>query len=231
VRITAVAFDLDGTLYPGWTLYMASADMGITHPLLLSAFGWARKQIRARAFPGQSDIHINTSLSDKAKEFRKEQAFLVAKKLNTDNEEVYRLLDELIYTQMPEKFRTLHVFPGVVACLDKLKAAGYPLALLSDLPPERKMELLGLDSRFDYVSCSEYEGTLKPSIEPFLKMARELGKEPREILYIGNREQYDVGGAKRAGMQTALFSWRKVSSADFTFRDWDALPHWIVNKA
>ena len=75
---------------------------------------------------------------------------------------------------------------------------------MSDFPPTQKNDVWGIAELCDAVVSSEAAGTLKPHIKPFAELAEKLQVLPAEILYVGNSLRYDVAGAKRAGMKTAL---------------------------
>jgi putative hydrolase of the HAD superfamily len=128
-----------------------------------------------------------------------------------------------------EKFSALPSFPGVPKCLDALQKEGLALGLLSDLPPERKIERMGLKDYFSEILCSEDFGTLKPSSLPFLALASKLGAEPGKMVYVGNKVAYDMVGAKDVGMKTALLGESNHPSVDFNFRSWEELTRWILS--
>ncbi len=68
---------------------------------------------------------------------------------------------------------------------------------------ERKMTHLGLDYHdFDpRIYCYDH-GWVKPDPQPFLAAIESLETSPQEIVYIGDREDIDIEGAKAVGMQT-----------------------------
>ena len=219
VGIKAVGFDLDGTLYPAWLMYAISADIGIRHPRLLQAYSAARRAMRSRKFSAEADLSVS---------FKARQASIIAKSLGADPETVALAIDTTIYTVIEKRFSLIRPFKGAVACLGSLRKADLRLGLLSDLPPVKKIGLLGLDGYFDSMLCSEDFGALKPDPRPFTALAQALSTPPESIIYVGNKHEYDILGARAAGMQTALFSRRKCAEADFTFQDWDKLSEWIL---
>lgn len=226
VGIKAVGFDLDGTLYPGWLLYVLSIDIGLRHPFLLSAYGSARKTLRKGVAP--PDPRGPTNSDDELDAFRRRQSALVSKRLRTYEVRVSKIIDRLIYSGVEKKFKYIRPYRGVTASLDELRASGLRLGILSDLPPWKKLEFLGLDGFFDAVLCSEHSGVLKPDPRPFLLLAENLGVAPEEMLYVGNKYAYDVEGARSAGMKTALIGRRKnLDAADFIFTRWDDLTRWV----
>jgi len=223
VSFKAVAFDLDGTLYSPPSLYAHCIDLGLRHARLLSAYAAVRKQLRSLS--DTSDFRRNAP--DDAVSFRRFQASLVARHMRISEESAAAGIDKFLYRDLPERFRFIRPYPGVTACLDALDAMGLPLGLMSDLPPHRKLELLGLTGRFKVALCAEDTGFLKPEKEPFEALAFAMGFEPDQVLYVGNKKEYDVAGAHKAGMTTAIVSRRPVAEADFSFFDWRDLVEWI----
>ncbi len=224
MALRALGFDLDGTLYPAWRMYSASAYLALHHGAFLRAFGQARKALR-KSNPAQQNP--GSISQESLKEFRQRQAFLVASILNLDFATTTSLIDEVIYGKVEQSFSRIQPFKGLVPFLENLGASGFRLGLLSDLPPKKKLTLMGLDSYFHCALCSEDSGTLKPDGRPFLALADALGEQPESILYVGNKEAYDVKGAKSVGMKTALLGRSSNSVADFSFRRWEELSAWL----
>ena len=84
-----------------------------------------------------------------------------------------------------------------------LKQRGYRLGVISnsmstlDIP--LSLEAFGWKALFDVVILSANIGIRKPSPEPFLIAACQLGIPPVHCAYIGNRLSKDLVGCKRAG--------------------------------
>ncbi len=229
VGIKAVGFDLDGTLYPAWLMYAFSAGIALRHPFLLRAFGSARLALRREETEKTGE---NRERKDAVfGNFKERQASVVAGNLASVPVDLSRKIDGAIYTAIEDGFRHIKPYKGVPRCLETLRGSGFRLGLLSDLPPERKIELMGLSPFFDAVLCSESYGALKPSIRPFLALAERLGARPEEMLYVGNNYKYDIVGAKKAGMKTAIIGGRRGRDADFSFVRWEDLSAWIVRKS
>jgi putative hydrolase of the HAD superfamily len=232
--ISAAAFDLDGTLYPNYSLNLRLLPFLFRHWRLLLAFGRARNIIRreqeaqtapaARAEPAMPQ----SSRID----FYERQARLVADQLKAQKEEVRETIDRLIYRGWESFFLKIKPFPHVREFLGELKAAGMKLGLLSDFPPDTKLEYLGLSGFWDTALCTESIGALKPAALPFEELAKSLGCAPEQILYVGNSSRYDVEGAKRAGMKAALlnrgFPVITGIKADFTFRNYRQLRNYML---
>lgn len=211
----AIAFDLDGTLYPNRRFYLRLVPFIVREHRLLRAMGKARDALRAAAHEGR---------------FYDLQARIMAEILDDDPETVKAKTERLIYRGWEPLFRRIKLFNGVRETLSDFKAAGLKLGLLSDFPPETKLEYLGLSDPWDAVLCSERTGRLKPDPLSFRELARELGVDCPRVLYVGNSVSYDVVGAKNAGMKSALIApyGRKNSGADFVFSDYRQLRRFVL---
>jgi putative hydrolase of the HAD superfamily len=111
----------------------------------------------------------------------------------------------------------VYPMPGLADMLRKLRAAAFPLGLVSNAqfftpllftaflgrPPEE----LGFLPELCVYSCREREA--KPSPRLFRKAVRglaALGLRPEEAVYAGNDMRNDIWAAKQAGLRTALFA-------------------------
>ena len=227
--ISAVAFDLDGTLYPNYSLNIRLLPFLFRNWRLMLAFGKARNTIRHEQ-AAQAALGLPPS---SIPDFYERQAQLVAEQLKTRKEEIRERIDRLIYRGWESIFLKIKLFPNVRETLGELKAAGLKLGLLSDFPPEAKLEYLGLSGVWNTVLCTESIGALKPAAKPFEELAKALGCRPGQILYVGNSSRYDVGGAKRAGMKAALLNTERFPvitgiKADFTFRNYRQLRNFML---
>ena len=222
--LDAVAFDLDGTLYPNYRLNIRLLPFLLGHWPLLVAFGRARDRIRAEQEKAPS------SFSD---DFYGYQARLTAEMLNAPPDKIGEKIDRLVYRGWEPLFARIKLLPHVTEVLAELKASGLKLGMLSDFPTQTKLKNLGIAGIWDAEICSEATGALKPSSRPFACLADALHCAPGRILYVGNSYRYDMVGAKRAGMKTALLVSRGLPgrakpAADFTFRDYRKLADFVL---
>jgi len=212
--IRAVAFDIDGTLYPNYRMYLASAPIVFRNFRLFRAFGVARKRVR-RERP-------LIDLSGRTVE-------LTAEVLRREASRVSREIEETIYDRWESSLARVDLYPGAKELLLWLRSRSIPTAALSDFPVERKLKLLGIEELWDVAFSSEETGYLKPNPEPFLRLIEELGFPPGEILYVGNSYRYDVEGARGCGMVTAHITrrHRHGDPADFVFSRFSELREWL----
>lgn len=222
IETKAVAFDLDGTLYPNHSLYIRLLPFAFRHGRLLAAFSKARNIIRRKQ---------DCSPSSFKTDFYEYQARLTAELLKSPPEEIKEKIDRLIYRGWEPFFSRIKMFPHVTETLEKLREAGFKLGLLSDFPTAAKLENMGISGFWDAVLCSEDAGALKPSRRPFDLLCEELACRPEEVLYVGNSRPYDVSGAKLAGMKAALKTsriraggfFKAGAGADLVFHDYRQL--------
>jgi putative hydrolase of the HAD superfamily len=219
--IDAVAFDLDGTLYPNIQFYSRLIPFVLKEHRLLIALGKARDILRATAPSG---------------DFYDLQAELMAEILKVDDvSSVKEKTERLIYRGWEPIFKKVKLYSHVHEILQACKDSGLKLGLLSDFPLENKINNLKLNGYWDVVLSSEEVHHLKPDPAPFLRLSELFSVPPERILYVGNSVSYDIIGAKGVGMKTAyvkstykrLFS-RKDGGADFVFTNYKQLFSYIL---
>lgn len=235
--INGVAYDLDGTLYPNYRLNIRLIPFILGEWPFLLAFGKARNLIRAaqeRAL-GAAASGPAVSAAESGLEFYAAQSRLIAGFLKIDRALAQTKAETLIYRGWEKHFKKIKLYPQVKETLEVFRGTGIKQGILSDFPPERKLEYLGLAGYWDAALCSEWSGRLKPDPRPFGKLAEALELPPERILYVGNSRRYDMYGAKRAGMKTALIAFspapqdRSRSFADFVFHDYRQLQNYVLS--
>jgi putative hydrolase of the HAD superfamily len=229
--LKAVAFDLDGTLYPNYRLYIRLYPYLMLHPVFFNAFMKVRHSLHSGHFEQIEGSAQYSSFYDK-------QAAGMARLLGKDTEETKQKVNRLIYGKWDKFFTAIKVFPHLRDTLTAFKGAGLRLAVLSDFPPVQKLSLLGLDEFFEVAVSSEETGNVKPSRVPFEYLIKALALPPDEILYVGNSVFYDVKGAKSSGIKSALIrkgpfstgfvSRKNAEEADFVFRDYRQLREYVL---
>ena len=118
------------------------------------------------------------------------------------------------YTQdevrsLVSEIEKLKPFPDVLAALEKLRGAGYKLAILSN--GDRDMlKAAGphIGFRFDQVISVQEAGSFKPHWKTYAKAEEIIGEERSSILFVANHA-FDCIGAKSYGMRSAFIDRRK----------------------
>ncbi|MFE7632856.1 HAD family hydrolase [Kitasatospora sp. NPDC001119] len=103
----------------------------------------------------------------------------------------------------PARYRA---YPDAVPCLRALRAAGHPLALVSNFDRWLRdiLDGTGLTGLFDTVVISSEVGLEKPGPEIFVLACERLGRPPGECVFVGDSVVIDVEGAQRAGLHPVL---------------------------
>ena len=207
--IRAVLFDLDGTLYAqsplriAMSLEMAIASAGAVFsqgmfvPRVIATFRKTREQLRDEPDGGPPIVT--------------RQYAAAAERLHSSTDEVERIVDEWMYRR-PLKWLRYCRRRGLVGLLDWLERRGLRKGVLSDYPADDKLTALGLSGRFDLVvsSLDPDVNAFKPNPRGFLAAATKWGLDPSEVLYVGDRIDVDVPGARAAGMSCAVLTTRRV---------------------
>src|SRR3954447_7027333 len=107
------------------------------------------------------------------------------------------------------------LFPHTHALLDSLRARGLKTAIVSNTSVpgwllEPVLSKQGLASRIDAAVFSSEVGKRKPHPLIFRRALDELGVEPGNALFVGDRVRQDVRGARDAGMVTVQALWSRA---------------------
>lgn len=212
-EIKAVGFDIDGTLYSDFQLHVRMAFHFFRYSQFFLKYGMVR-----------STMHSD----ERFENFFDEQARRMAQKIHCTIDDAKERLERIVYRGLEKFFKNIPPRPFVVETFEAFHNAGLRLALLSDFPPEQKGELWSLPKFCDVMIGTESLGALKPSAYPFFVLAERLNIAPNEILFVGNSLKYDVAGAKKTLMKTALVApkWKVPflkNKADIVFSNYRTL--------
>lgn len=210
-RITAVVFDLGGTLEEIY--YDEAGWQEATHGL--------RERLRGAGLdPGLSlpDLQATVMAGMVAYRRWREQTLIELPPERVWTEYVFpgrglprdRLeaaAEELtLYFENSYMTRTLR--PEVPGVLQSLRARGFRLAVISNVISRRQVRhnlaAYGLEQYFDPIVTSAGLGIRKPDPRIFLEAARLLGLPPAACAYVGDTVSRDVVGARRAGYGLAI---------------------------
>lgn len=122
---------------------------------------------------------------------------------------------------------------GVRGTLDALKSKGYKLAVISNdvrtgAMKRKILSWVGIDKYLDAVYTSHSMGHKKPDKEAYLHIVRRFRTKPCNTLFVGHQD-YEIIGAKRAGLKVVCFEKEPHPSADFHMTRFSELLR-IVNK-
>jgi 2-haloacid dehalogenase len=107
------------------------------------------------------------------------------------------------------QIETLRPFSDVVPALNRLRGAGYRLAILSNGDPdmlEAARPHIGV--AFDHVISVQQAGYFKPHWKTYAKAEEIVGEERSSILFVANHA-FDCIGARAYGMRSAFIDRRR----------------------
>lgn len=203
-RYSALLFDLDGTLVHSLP-DIAGALNAMLEEMELPALAYEEVRLmigdgisalvsRALAASGGTADHLPEDLDETAvrQHFRRH----------------YR--DRLTRETKP--------YPGVVETLERLRAAGWRMAVCTnkaERPARQILEELELTAFFEGLAGGDTYARAKPAAEPLLGLLGELGHPAEQAIMIGDSPA-DVGAARNAGMPVVAVSYgyRKVAAAE-----------------
>jgi putative hydrolase of the HAD superfamily len=113
---------------------------------------------------------------------------------------------DLLLTRFFERFWRIDnwaVFPDVLEGLERLRAGGVRLGVLSNASSELTLFLqaLGLLESFDFAVVSAVEGIKKPDRRIFERAVERAGVGANEAVHVGDMFVEDVMGARGAGLR------------------------------
>ncbi|WP_435195711.1 HAD family hydrolase [Natronomonas sp. EA1] len=194
-RIVAVCFDLDGTLcendQSGAALYRAAFTHAGIEPFGEATELWAELEGPPPTEPDAAREHLAGGFETLARRYgRQVDAAALAE----------GLLDTVDHS-------AVSLLPGAERALALARDHG-PVGLLTNGPERRqgvKLESLELTEAFDSVVFAGDMRNRKPHPDPFDRVVRELGVDHAAVLYVGDSLEYDVTGARNAGLPVAWF--------------------------
>ncbi len=199
MSIKAILFDLDNTLIDFMHMKQ-EATRAAAKAMVAAGLKADEEELAADLFDFYLDYDIE---ADDAF-----QRFLESRYGQID----FRVLAAAINAYLREKALNLKPYPEVPETLEKLKAQGYKLAIVSNgrrLKAAMRLNAAGLDGFFDIVIGWEDTGKKKPEPEPFLLATERLGVLQGECMMVGDWPEVDLAGAKAIGMKTC---WAKYGS-------------------
>lgn len=220
MSLKVIAFDIDDTLYPDSSLYLASIPLLIKYISFLKVYKKVRKELRLTDYPdpkGEEGFYRVEAELFKEISHTKDSLDLIQSNIRN------------FFNDWLQVFQKAKPFPKMQETLFSLADKGYRIGFMSDLAIANRLEVLGVSTIADVAFSSQETGYLKPHKAPFYHLIESFQVEPQEILYVGNSYTYDILGAKACSLKTAHISKKalKNSIANFTFFDYSDLETYI----
>jgi len=207
--IRAVLFDLDDTLCD---------DLGAAERTVRAVAARAREHLPGVSVDGLVDAY--NRLSDelwtaidlinppRLSDVRKELWRRALSDAGHEREDRV-LVDDLASLHVSLRHGDIHLFPDALETLDRLRAAGLRLALVTNGVSEthaEKIVALGIRDHFDALLMPDEVGVAKPDARVFHLACERVGVAPDEAAHVGDNPVSDVAGAKGAGLLAVWFN-------------------------
>lgn len=199
VRLKALIFDVDGTLYEQGPVRRAMLFRLVRTHLTSPLQGWFT--LRAlQAYRNAQEVLRSTD--HESDDIARAQLLLAAKQVGAPvdiiSPSVVRWME-----QEPLSLVASAVRKGIVEFLRKAKQSGLQLAACSDYPADRKLAAMGMTKFFDVIVTAQDPAIqrFKPDPTGIEVTLQRLGIRSDEAIYIGDRHDVDAIAAARAGVR------------------------------
>jgi len=186
--ITAISWDVDGTLY--------------SLPAMASVLAWLSIK-----YVLSTGVRRTTAECRVLREFRKRMSGIrAAGGVLPSNGSRKATSSQLSIERRwyGEAIRRVGVRKGLREALDNFRKAGLIQVVVSDYECSYKLSALELEDVFDGVFSGETIGYVKPSPKLFIAVAQELRIKPEQLLHIGDRRDRDGIAAAEAGCKVLI---------------------------
>ena len=203
-RLSALIFDVDGTLYEQAPVrramlyrllraHLTSPAQGFLTLRALQSYRRAQEELRGNP-PDSGDI-------------ASAQIQLAARSAGV-SEDVLGAWVARWMEQEPLPFLAHSIRKATVELLETAKNRGLRLAVCSDYPAERKLAAMGIADYFDVVVTAQDPRVqrFKPDPTGLELTIRELAVQKDEVVYIGDRADVDAVAASHAGVRHFILS-------------------------
>lgn len=188
-KLTPIVFDLDGTLID------SAPDLRAAMNVALLALG-------------RQPLDLKTVISFIGNGVEKLVARSLAATGGADADLQARALDLFLQAYAKDPVTLTEPFPGVISCLERLKASGIPMGICTNKPHGPALEIckaMRLDGFFDHIAGARDGMAKKPDPAPLLAVIDALGGDPAGALYVGD-STVDYETARAADVPFRLYA-------------------------
>jgi FMN phosphatase YigB (HAD superfamily) len=230
-RVRALIFDLDGTLYNQKEIRIAMGGRLIAEALRSPARGYRTARVLRAYRRAQETLRRDQTTGPPTAR----QMQLACAEAGVSADEGGRCIQRWMHEE-PLALLRGRTHTGLVGLLRRSRAAGLRLAVLSDYPASRKLEVMGLIQYFDAVVCADDPDVLrlKPDPRGLRVTLDRLGVEAHEAIYVGDRADVDGLAASRAGVRFVLFGSSRPACPDrawLSIRSYDELSEVVLDAS
>lgn len=142
------------------------------------------------------------------------------------------IIDKLVTLYWDSWISRSKLFPDTLPVLNSLRQCGYRIGLITNTDGEpglkrNRIRRDKLENVFDLiVVAGDDTRSVKPSAEPFKVALKLMSIKGCEAMYVGDRPEVDVPGAKAMGMHTVLVDRRGL----LTISNVNSKPDYIIKS-
>jgi FMN phosphatase YigB (HAD superfamily) len=192
-RPALVIADLDGTLYFATPVRAAMAGRLVAY-YGLRPWRW-RELGLLRAFRLARDARPDAADDDLVADLAPQWKLEVGR--------AGAVLERWLLTE-PLATVAAHADRDLIALLAQARAAGVPVAVLSDYPTEAKLAALGVEVDAQICAAAEPINARKPSPFGVQAVLDRFGVSPEAALMVGDRDSRDGASARAAGVEAVI---------------------------
>ncbi|QIR15830.1 phosphoglycolate phosphatase [Shewanella aestuarii] len=184
-KITAIAFDLDGTLID------SVPDLAAATNATLAELG----------LPLATELQVRSWVGNGAKVLMT-RALTYALGQTVSEQQLLQTMPIFMHHYGLNLEKHSNLYPKVLTTLKALKNAGYHLAIVTNKPYEFTIPLLKafeLTELFDYVLGGDSLAKMKPDPMPLMHLIRQWDIQPEQLLMVGDSKN-DILAAKSANV-------------------------------
>jgi putative hydrolase of the HAD superfamily len=226
VKIKAVTFDLDDTLWPVWPA-IARAETAMLDwlneqaPRIVELFDPAALQtLREQIVANKPELAHHISL----------MRILTMRAAAAQAGYAPEVGEQAFQVMWKERNR-VDLFADVEPALRSLRQQGFTIGALSN--GNADVAEVGLSSYFDFALNAVNGGAPKPAATMFLRAAQLAKCEPQQIVHVGDDPASDIAGATKAGMISVWLNREGESAtgvnADFEITSLAELPALMIS--
>jgi len=202
VRLRALIFDVDGTLYEQGPVRRAVVYRALRAHLTSPAQGLFTFQA---LYAYRKAQELLRKIPPESGDIASAQLLLAAARVGVSAETIAPCVARWM-EQEPLPFLASSIRKGILELLQQAKRCGLRLAALSDYPAQQKLVAMGLASFFDVVVTAQDPEVqrFKPDPQGLQITLRRLEVGNDEAVYIGDRADVDGAAAVRAGIRNFI---------------------------
>ena len=228
MKILAVTFDLDDTLWP-------FPPIGARIERKLHAWLLEHAPRAAAQFPievmRELRVQVFCDNPDHSHDMSMLRRLTIERALRESGEDTG--LTDAAYDLFYEERNKVEFYPDARDAVDRIGRL-FPLASLSN--GNADLERIGLMPPFEHAISATQVGVAKPDAKIFHVACDLLGVAPQHVLHVGDHVEMDILGAADAGMRTCWLNregeqWpHGVARPDLEFKELGALADWLESN-